>query len=186
MMFEYINGRDLYYYIINNYNISEKDNIFVLNELCSAINYLHNKGLIYIDLKPENIMLIGNTLTDGIKLIDFGSVEKINSESTGKYRIITKGYCSPEIYYRNRFGYGTDIWSLGVISFTIHHQYMPYDIKLYNRNIHVSRWPKITYKKSSKEAKDLWHNMLKMSKNKRYCLKDVMNHIWLNYNRLNI
>jgi serine/threonine-protein kinase PknG len=74
-------------------------------EILPALGYLHSIGLVYNDLKPENIMLTGEQL----KLIDLGAVSRINSFG---YLYGTPGYQAPEIV-RTGPTVATDIYTVG-------------------------------------------------------------------------
>ena len=60
-------------------------------EILRALDYLHEQGLVYCDLKPANAIQIGRQL----KVIDLGAVQRINSQLSGSY--VTVGYHAPEI-----------------------------------------------------------------------------------------
>ena len=177
MVMEYVDGMTLYNYI-HQKHISEHDNINTLRDLTHTINYIHSKGLVYLDLKPENIMVPGNNIKRGIKLIDFGSVYNIYNPTD--HIICSKGYCDPESYYTGKITIKTDVWSLGVISFIMAHKYMPIDCKLYKLGRPPSSWPKIRYKFYNKTAIDLWSRLLTVHSINRYSTIDILEHPWLN------
>ncbi|MDT5174542.1 MAG: serine/threonine-protein kinase PknG [Mycobacterium sp.] len=79
--------------------------IAYLLEILPALSYLHSIGLVYNDLKPENIMLTEEQL----KLIDLGAVSRINSFG---YLYGTPGYQAPEIV-RTGPTIATDIYTVG-------------------------------------------------------------------------
>ena len=79
--------------------------IAYLLEILPALSYLHSIGLVYNDLKPENIMLTEEQL----KLIDLGAVSRINSFG---YLYGTPGYQAPEIV-RTGPTVATDIYTVG-------------------------------------------------------------------------
>lgn len=60
-------------------------------EVLPAFTYLHNKGLIYCDFKPANLMQVG----DGVKLIDLGGVRRIEDQDSALYGTI--GFQAPEV-----------------------------------------------------------------------------------------
>ncbi len=74
-------------------------------EILPALGYLHASGLVYNDLKPENIMVTENQL----KLIDLGAVSRINSYG---FLYGTPGYQAPEIV-RTGPTVATDIYTVG-------------------------------------------------------------------------
>ena len=69
MIFDFINGGDLFHHISKKGHLSEKDARFYGAQIVLALEYLHEKNILYRDLKPENVLLDhkGN-----IKLADFG------------------------------------------------------------------------------------------------------------------
>ncbi|HTY32534.1 serine/threonine-protein kinase PknG [Mycobacterium sp.] len=79
--------------------------IAYLLEILPALSYLHSIGLVYNDLKPENIMLTEEQL----KLIDLGAVSRINSFG---YLYGTPGFQAPEIV-RTGPTIATDIYTVG-------------------------------------------------------------------------
>ena len=82
-----------------------KEAIAYLLEILPALSYLHSIGLVYNDLKPENIMLTEEQL----KLIDLGAVSRINSFG---YLYGTPGFQAPEIV-RTGPTIATDIYTVG-------------------------------------------------------------------------
>jgi serine/threonine-protein kinase PknG len=86
-------------------NLSVDQAIAYLLEILPALGYLHSLGLVYNDLKPENIVLTEEQL----KLIDLGAVSRINSFG---YLYGTPGYQAPEIV-RTGPTVATDIYTVG-------------------------------------------------------------------------
>ncbi len=80
-------------------------------QLVDALDYIHKKGVVYRDLKPQNIMI---TRDGGIKLIDFG-IARFYKAGKRKDTVLagTPGYAPPEQYGRGQTDIRTDIYSLG-------------------------------------------------------------------------
>ena len=73
---DFLNGGELFYHLRREINFSEKRTKFYAAEIVLALECLHKNGVIYRDLKPENVLLD----SDGhIKLTDFG-LSKLQSE----------------------------------------------------------------------------------------------------------
>jgi protein kinase A/protein kinase X len=68
-MMEYVNGGELFSHLRKSGRFSEERAKFYIAEIFLAINYLHSIGVLYRDLKPENVLIN----RDGhIKITDFG------------------------------------------------------------------------------------------------------------------
>ncbi len=90
-----------------------------MSNLLNGLSYLHNLGVVHRDIKLENIMIgLGNHLISP-KLIDFGLSIVLCPGETTKDICGTLAYCSPEIVKKTFYDSKTDIWSLGIVAFSI-------------------------------------------------------------------
>ena len=107
----FCNGGDLYYLLSRCKKFKEGQARFYAGEIFCALQHLHGLGVIYRDLKPENVLLD----SDGhVKLTDFG----LSKESaTADTFCGTPVYLAPEIWLRKTYGYEVDWWSLGCVLF---------------------------------------------------------------------
>eukprot|EP00483_Globobulimina_turgida_P007251 UN07265 len=90
-------------------------------QILIAIKYLHSRFIIHRDLKLGNILLDKDL---NIKICDFGLAAKLEFDSERKTTICgTPNYTAPEILNQRKSGaghsYEVDIWSIGVIMFTL-------------------------------------------------------------------
>lgn len=91
-------------------------------ELAIAIDYLHRNGIIYRDLKPENV-LIGS---DGhLKLTDFGSSKEIPDSKTSTL-CGTPEYLAPEMINKNSYSHSIDWWALGILTYELYYNDTPF------------------------------------------------------------
>ena len=104
---EYIEGESL-----GSVDLSEKQFLNVVRELCSVLKYLHGKGIIHRDIKPSNIIFAA----DGhIRLIDFDAARMPKEDYNQDTRLLgTRGYAPPEQYGFEQTDARTDIYALGI------------------------------------------------------------------------
>lgn len=111
IIMEYIEGRTLTEFLKESPTLSLRCKIF--SELLSAIIYIHQKGLVHNDIKPDNIIVTKNG--NSLKLLDFGL-----SDSDAHYALHTLGcssrYASPELLkHEERVDVRSDIYSIGCV-----------------------------------------------------------------------
>lgn len=104
---EYIEGQAL-----GSWEISERQFLSVVKDLCSVLEFIHGKGIIHRDIKPSNIILA----KDGhIRLIDFDAARMPKEDMDQDTRLLgTRGYAPPEQYGFAQTDERADIYALGV------------------------------------------------------------------------
>ena len=110
IVMEYIDGRSLSEFLAE--KPSRQLRYRVLEQLFDALAYIHRKGIVHNDLKPDNILIsrVDNTL----KLIDFGLSENDAYYLTHNLGCTPK-YASPELLSRSQVDARSDIYSLGLL-----------------------------------------------------------------------
>lgn len=110
IVMEYIEGTTLSEWLATSPTKSQRRRVF--GELLSAVGYLHHKGIIHNDLKPDNILI--SRADNSLKIIDFGlSDNDAFYAQRGLGR--TPHYASPELMAREVVDARSDIYSIGVI-----------------------------------------------------------------------
>ena len=107
---EYVNGQDLFDVIRVLGLLKEIECKFYSACMLLILEHLHEKGIVYRDLKPENVMVddVGYP-----KLIDFGTAKLISGRT---FTIVgTPHYMAPEVVLGKGYGLPADIWSLGIM-----------------------------------------------------------------------
>lgn len=156
---QYIEGATLKEYILSHGPISEGEIISYGLQLCDLILYLHlsSRSIIYIDLKPENIIIANGTL----KLIDFGSAIYQDEPNEGQRYSATKGYSAPEIFANDNVDERSDVYGIGMMLY-----YMATGRYLTNNSKNISNIDLNEY--CSNGLKGIINRCLKYNPSQRY------------------
>ena len=145
---EYCDGGDLLNRI--DHGLSFNDAKLYTAEIIDALCYLHSSGIIFRDMKPENVLL---KKSGHIKLADFGlskilrsDDEKINSFAG------TQEYSAPEVISGKLYGKESDIWSLGMVIYTMFFGDIPFFSKTTAKMIKNINEKEITFPDGADES----------------------------------
>ncbi|XP_068056374.1 protein kinase C iota type isoform X3 [Anomalospiza imberbis] len=123
---EYVNGGDLMFHMQRQRKLPEEHARFYSAEISLALNYLHERGIIYRDLKLDNVLLDSE---GHIKLTDYGMCkEGLRPGDTTSTFCGTPNYIAPEILRGEDYGFSVDWWALGVLMFEMMAGRSPFDI----------------------------------------------------------
>lgn len=154
-------------------------------QLASAIKHCHDSDLAHRDLKCENILLDKDL---NVKLSDFGFSKPLSRDENGR-TILSKTFCGSAAYAAPEVLQGipcdpkiSDIWSLGVILYTMVYALMPFDDSNVRKMIYIQKQHRIPFPKSkylTTECKDLIYHLLQPDVSQRLCIDEVLKHSWL-------
>jgi len=168
---------------------SEKETWTVINQLAHAVAYLHDSDIVHRDLKLENILLsqpIGNELLN-IKLTDFGlSYVRggVGSDSMMQSVCGTPIYMAPEVIDDLGYSQQCDIWSIGVIMYTLLTGRPPFVAETEEKLYELIKKGEVDFSDPCWEtchesAKNLLLGMLKVDPAYRRTAKEILNHPWI-------
>lgn len=179
LVLEYVGHITLLDKLTNLGGVTEFEAKKIMRQLSYALYFLHvNCNIVHRDLKLENI--IYDEENDAIKLLDFGisSDNMLMSTKCGSLP-----YCSPELILGKQYSREVDIWSSGVICYSLLKGELPFDDVNTQNLIHKiinDNPPPIPF--STPESQDLIKKMLDKNAETRIKIEDVLCHSWLNDN----
>jgi serine/threonine-protein kinase len=123
MVMEYVDGISLAQILKHERRLSLKRVINIALQICDALQYAHDKGVVHRDLKPSNIIVVDGCHSDVIKVVDFGiaKLAPANETATGLTQsgevFGSPEYMSPEQAKGIQVDQRSDLYSLGCILF---------------------------------------------------------------------
>ncbi|EDV21557.1 uncharacterized protein TRIADDRAFT_30166, partial [Trichoplax adhaerens] len=183
MLMEVCLGGELWTILRDRGNFDENSTRFFTACVVEAFDYLHVRGIVYRDLKPENLLLdsIGY-----VKLVDFGFAKKVGLGSKTWTFCGTPEYVSPEVILNRGHNFCADYWGLGILIFELLTGSPPFTsddpMKTYNlilRGIDRVDFPR----KIGKNAQNLIRKLCKENPAERIGyqkngIKDIQKHKW--------
>ncbi|XP_055039075.1 ribosomal protein S6 kinase alpha-3 isoform X8 [Misgurnus anguillicaudatus] len=186
---ELLKGGELLDKILRQKFFSEREASAVLYTITKTVEYLHAQGVVHRDLKPSNILYVdesGNP--ESIRICDFGFAKQLRAENgllmTPCY---TANFVAPEVLKKQGYDAACDIWSLGVLLYTMLTGFTPFANGPEDTPEEIlarigsgkfcltgGYWNSV-----SPEAKDLVSNMLHVDPHQRLTAAQVLRHPWI-------
>ena len=186
IIMENCSGGDLLsYFEYHDYELPETKVCEIIHKLSMAVYYLHSYGIVHRDLKPENILMTDLSDSADIRLLDFGLSKIIGNDEKCTEPYGTLSFVAPEVLQGKPYDKSVDLWSIGIIAFLLLCGYLPFDDKHSEREIARQTiqdpvpydnkiWSKLT-----PEAKTFVDGLLQKKPEKRYSIKEVLEHPWI-------
>jgi len=117
LIMEFVNGGELFYHLKQTKTGFDEDRTrFYAAEIVLALEYLHNMGVVYRDLKPENVLIDAE---GHIRLTDFGLSKAGLRENDNRTESFcgTPEYLAPEIIRDKNYSYSVDWYSFGLVTY---------------------------------------------------------------------
>lgn len=179
MVLEYCSGRELYEHLLMLQRIPLDECARLFAQIVSAVHYAHSLNCVHRDLKLENVLLDkkGNA-----KLTDFGFTRECVSKSALETICGTTVYMAPELTQRKPYdGFKIDIWSLGIILYTMINGTMPFDEddETSTKWKIVNEAPCFSNRYMDANARDLIGKLLAKCPSERPSMEQILSHPFL-------
>ena len=163
----FLSGGELFQHLRKFRTFDEQKVKFYSSQIALAIEYLHNKGIIYRDLKPENILMDEKGY---LRLADFGMAKKLNNNEKAMSFCGTPEYLAPEIIIGEGHDKNADWWSFGILIYEMLCGLPPFYVENLERMYELIKSGPLKFPKRitlSDEAKDIIKKLLERNVKKR-------------------
>eukprot|EP00811_Abedinium_folium_P010472 NODE_1968_length_2322_cov_6.963098.p1 GENE.NODE_1968_length_2322_cov_6.963098~~NODE_1968_length_2322_cov_6.963098.p1 ORF type:complete len:510 (+),score=101.16 NODE_1968_length_2322_cov_6.963098:121-1650(+) len=185
LVMDLCSGGDLFDKLFDLGRICESDGPVLMQQIFCAVAFLHGKHIAHRDLKPDNFMLTDhNDAVPLLKLIDFGFACKYSSENPIMHtRVGTSYYVAPQVL-QGEYDNGCDVWSCGVILYTLLCSYPPFNAETDEQVLKLVRigkysFPDKDWKRISESCKELIRMLMKMNPKERLTAEQALQHAWV-------
>ncbi|XP_037725420.1 serine/threonine-protein kinase SIK2-like isoform X3 [Drosophila subpulchrella] len=176
---EYASQGDIFDYMIKYGRMPESTARHKFWQIISAVEYLHNKGIVHRDLKAENLLLDRNM---NIKIADFGLSNHFEPGELLATWCGSAPYAAPESFERKQYsGPEFDIWTLGVVLYVLVSGALPFDgptIQSLRDRVLSGRFRTPFF--MSSECEHLIRHILVLEPTRRYTIEQIKGHRWMN------
>ncbi|KAK9308101.1 hypothetical protein QLX08_001818 [Tetragonisca angustula] len=184
LVMEYAPGGDLQTLIDGDLVPLEGDVVHFVRQLVEGLAYLHQRNIAHLDIKPQNLVMMGSFPECEVKLCDF-EISRVILEGTEVREILgTPDYVAPEILHYEPITLAADMWSVGVTTYVLLTGFSPFggetDQETF-QNISIGEvdFPEELFGDISAQAKDFVAKLLVLDPSARMTAKQCLRHDWL-------
>ena len=124
LIFEYVKGQTLFDRLDFQATFSVKEASEIMVQLLDAVSYIHERGVIHRDIKPQNIFYLANGT---VKLADFGIAQSLDEDDSNQGVFGSVYYLAPEVCSGEQASVKSDIYSCGVTYFQLLTGHLPFE-----------------------------------------------------------
>jgi len=185
IVMDFCTGGTLCDAIVDKTKFNEVESAHAMQQILSAVHYVHGCGVCHRDIKPDNLLLATKAPIDEccLKLADFGFSCQPSADTAMHAVVGTPYYVAPEVL-QGRYDISCDLWSCGVILYLMLCGVLPFygedDSELHrqvlsgNYSFGDKLWNGVT-----DEARALVSVLLKLNPRQRFTAQRALNHLWI-------
>jgi len=179
LVMEYASGGEVFDYLVLHGRMKEKEARAKFRQIVSAVQYCHQKKIIHRDLKAENLLLDSEM---NIKIADFGFSNEFVPGNKLDTFCGSPPYAAPELFQGKKYdGPEVDVWSLGVILYTLVSGSLPFDgstLRELRERVLRGKYRIPFY--MSTDCENLLKKFLVLNPSRRASLEVIMKDKWMN------
>uniref|UniRef100_A0A3P9D9I4 non-specific serine/threonine protein kinase n=1 Tax=Maylandia zebra TaxID=106582 RepID=A0A3P9D9I4_9CICH len=179
LVMEYASGGEVFDYLVSHGRMKEVEARAKFRQIVSAVHYCHTKNIVHRDLKAENLLLDADA---NIKIADFGFSNEFTLGNKLDTFCGSPPYAAPELFQGKKYdGPEVDVWSLGVILYTLVSGSLPFDgqnLKELRERVLRGKYRVPFY--MSTDCEGILRRFLVLNPAKRCTLEQVMKDKWIN------
>ncbi|XP_024292985.1 MAP/microtubule affinity-regulating kinase 3 isoform X5 [Oncorhynchus tshawytscha] len=179
LVMEYASGGEVFDYLVAHGRMKEKEARAKFRQIVSAVQYCHQKHIVHRDLKAENLLLDADM---NIKIADFGFSNEFTMGNKLDTFCGSPPYAAPELFQGKKYdGPEVDVWSLGVILYTLVSGSLPFDgqnLKELRERVLRGKYRIPFY--MSTDCENLLKRFLVLNPAKRGTFEQIMKDRWIN------
>lgn len=182
IVMEYLEGGDVFEKLGRRKSYNENDTRALARSILLGLRQCHEHSVAHLDLKTKNLLLPDHEGTTGVKITDFGFSERVIRPYSLTRQCGTPFFTPPEIILKRPYDERTDMWSFGIIVYSLLYGYLPFEgksikelfMKIVKARVSFSKRVKI-----SDEAKEFIKHLLVRDPNKRWDANQALRSDWI-------
>ena len=174
----YFHGQDLYQKQKKSGLFEEKEAQSIIRQILDGIDYLHLNNIVHRDIKPDNVIL---TEFDEVRIIDFNVSRKFYKSQKMMTHTGVLEYQAPEIFVENQYDEKVDVWSAGIVLYTMLKGQEPFIAKQVPKLIEKIKntEPDFSSINATQKCLNFLKSLLQKDPKDRPSAAQALNHPWL-------
>eukprot|EP00118_Oscarella_pearsei_P013783 m.113889 g.113889 ORF g.113889 m.113889 type:complete len:2831 (+) comp37468_c0_seq2:47-8539(+) len=184
VILELVDGDQLFEYVVKKDVLSEQKVAAHIKELLLGVEFIHQKNILHLDIKPENVMVSLDKEVPFVKLVDFGSACKMTKQTKVPDPSGPTEFFAPEVVQGRSVCSATDLWSVGAVLYTLVIGTSPFHGENMEETTAKVLRVECSYEGGAWDAlsslvKDFIKGLLVELESRRMTVQECLNHKWL-------
>lgn len=183
LIYEFISGMDIFERLGTNFDLTEREIVLYLRQVCQALKFLHGLNYGHFDIRPDSIVYTTRK-SSTIKIIEMGQARMLTPGENIRIQFTAPEYYAPEVHNIDFVTTATDMWSVGVLAYVLLSGLNPFAAESTQKMIeHISNAEYIfdseAFKYTSLEGMDFIDRLLTKERKHRMTASEALEHPWL-------